>query len=200
MAIVSGPSEVLSKLKAFLLANTSLKKCFDGFPLPSQKIEYPSCSIMISSTNFMPSLPYVFSKGTLIATGADAGKTPIRRVVGTYDFKLQLDLWADTKQNRYALWEEFIKAFNKTEVPGISFQLTNYFNDYAHASLSDFQFLDSEPGSQRDEWRIKLVVIADCLAIVEENSFLIETVENNLETPQIIEADVELSSSSDMII
>jgi hypothetical protein len=200
LSVSSAPSEVVEKLKTFLLANVAgLAKCYDGFPRPDQALVYPSCTILISNTAFTPMMPYVHRKGEIVENEDETIEALVQRCIGSYEFRLQLDIWCATKPLRHAMWEKFVQAFNKSAVPGIDLQLTNYFDIFAHYSLSNFEFLDTEPGSQRDEWRIRATVLADCRAIVENTEHLITTIENNLTTPALIEDDDE-EDSVDLVI
>lgn len=180
---------LIKSLSTHLLANCkSLKKVYDNFPNPSQKLEYPCGTIFSGKPTFNPhGDQYVLFKGAVITTGADSGKYPVQRVVGNYEFKFQLDLWCSTKFERHAIWQEFFKGFNNnSSAMGLSLQLTEYFNTFAHYSITDFDFSDSEEQSQRSEWRIRVGILVDCVAVIERNESLIETIENNVETPETI--------------
>jgi len=187
-------ASVIKVLSAHLLARCpSLKKVYANFPNPSQKLEYPSVTVFTGKPKFNPhGDQYVIYKGDVITTGSDTGKFPVRCVVGNYEFNLQLDFWCSTKFERNAIWEEFFSGFNNnSSAMGLSLIMPEYFNTFAHYSISDFDLSDSEEQSQRSEWRIRVGVLVDCVAVIQRNESLIQTIENTLETPEMIEPPVE---------
>ena len=173
----------------------SLLEAYDDFPNPSQPLKMPGMSVFLRKPNFNPLSTYVLSKGALIASGADTGKYPVKRVVGSYDFNMQVDLWCPTKPSRHSMFQEFFAAFNNNAmVSGLSLQVADYHNQWVRFDMDDPEFVDSQEGSQRNEWRVKIDVLANCKAIVSTNEYLIETIENNLETPDEIESPTEEES------
>jgi hypothetical protein len=173
---------IIGALAAHLKANVpALAAVYDDFPGPSQKLKYPCASIFTGQPKFEPLMPYVIAKGT----SADAdNRYLVRRCVGHYIFNLQLDVWCESKFDRHKMHELIFAGFNSDQkVMGLSKQLGDYFNEYARFSMTGFNFTDSEEASQRSEWRVKFDIVADCKAILETYEHLIETIENNLETP-----------------
>lgn len=183
---------VVKGLIANLKANMpALKQAYDDWPNPNQKLEFPSCSIFSGPMAFTPVMPYVTSKGAKITTGADTDKYPVRRVMGRWDFKLTIDLWADSKPSRATIENQLITAFNlNPDVAGIRIQLTDYYNEWVSFIIDRFSYPDSQEGSQRSEWRSKIEVLGTCRQVHEKNEFLIGTIENTLATPaEIVNTD-----------
>ena len=174
-----------------------LQAVYDDFPSPSQKLKYPCATIFTGNPELENLMPYVIAKGS----DADPdNKYMVRRVVGHYTFKLQVDVWCETKFDRHRLHELIFTGFNTNAAQmGISKQLDEYFNEYARYTMTGFKFMDSEEGSQRSEWRVKFDVMVDCKAVIERYEHLMETIENNLETPT---DDIEgpLVEASELII
>lgn len=175
----------------------SLKQAYDDWPNPNQKLEYPCLSIFSRNPSYMGVNPYVISKGDPIISGPDEDKVPVRTVIGMWDFKFQIDLWADSKPTRAKIEKELMAAFSKDRsTSGVNLQLTDYFSEWVHFDLADFAYADTEEGSQRSEWRVKVDVLANCREIIETNEFIIETIENNLETPNTIPSSPEDGGTS----
>lgn len=183
------PSRALLKgLITHLKANMpSLAEAYDDFPNPNQKLKYPCLSIFAKAPEYQPMMPYVVGKGSVIVGGPDDGKVPVRKVMGAFEYKLQIDLWADSKPARAKIESELLGAFSKDpSVAGISLQLADYFNEWVRFDITSFDYPDSGEASQRSEWRTLITVLASCKHIAETNAFVIETIENNLETPDSI--------------
>lgn len=187
-------ASVVKYLSSYLKVECpSLKNAYENFPNPSQVLEYPSLTIINAGKSvFTPyGDQYVIYKGDVIDSGEDIGKFPVRRVVGNHVFNFQLDFWCSSKPERHAIFKEFFNAFNKdTNAMGLSLQMEDYYNTFAHYSITDLDTSDSEDQSQRSEWRIKIGLVVDCMAVIERNELLIQTIENTLETPNVIPAPV----------
>lgn len=158
----------------------SIEQAIDDFPNPSENLVYPSATVFTSSPRYTSRDPYVASKGAKIVGGADDGKTPVRYVVGSYEFSLQVDLWTAYKAQRPDLYEEFFRAINKQMTPmGLSLPLTDYYGSIAHYHITGLAFIDTEGDSQRQDWRCKVDVICTVNHVFEKLEFVIETIENN---------------------
>lgn len=180
---------VIKNLGTFLSANMALLQDVQyEFPAPNQALKYPSMSIFQQNPKFTPMPNYVFGKGDEILTGPDAGKTPIKRVVGQYDFSIQLDFWCRSKFERENVLEQFHAAMSKNpDVSGISLQMADYHGVWIHYDLSAYNYVTDDADSTRSEWRGKVDIVANCFAISEGTDYVIETIENNLEFPQVID-------------
>ena len=185
---------VLLGLNKFLLANMpSLKKTYDDFPNPNEKLVYPCLTTMAKEPDYKPCMPYVIFKASEpVESGPNAGKTLIRKVKGSFDFNLQLDMWATSKPDRANIEKELFAAFNKSEdVTGISLQLTDYFDEWVHYGINGISYPDSEGGSQRNEWRTMIRVLVNCREVIESYANLIQTIDNDLEVTEDIPAPEE---------
>lgn len=195
MTILTGnPSavrEVVGALQTFLLANTAgkIQKVYAQFPATNEKLVFPAMSIIAKDPKFTPAMPYVVEK--IAAVEGDVSQT-VRRVVGQYDIAMQMDLWAAYKPQRDSLYEDVFNAFNLNEdVPGISLQLSGYYDQWVHFSLAGMSFIGDEAADQRGEWRVLIQVLATVNAITEKVADTIQTIENNLETPESIDVPEE---------
>ena len=85
-------------LVGFLKTNMpSVQQAVDDFPNPNQKLIFPAISVMTKSPVYVPFQPYVIAKGEKdLATG----KYPVTKVMGSWDFSFQIDLWAESKPAR----------------------------------------------------------------------------------------------------
>lgn len=177
---------VLSALGAHLKANMpSLQQVLLDFPDAGTVLKMPSLTIFSgASPAFMPLDPYPLEQGDTVNHRA-----LVKRVVGEYDLNLQLDLWCPNKLTRSKLWEEFFKAFNPEVSPmGLSLQLMDYHEIWCRYDLTGYDLGDSEESSQSGQWRARINVLANTRAVIEKTEFVIETIENTLETPDNIDA------------
>lgn len=160
----------------------SLADVLEDFPSANEEMQLPALSIFSGQPKYASELaPYLF---TAIPTADVNHKAPVKLVVGQYDFEMQIDIWCGTKEERFKLYDEFFAAINKLQIPmGLSLVLVDYHNTVARYDISGHRFDDSEAGSQRAEWRVKVDLLATCKAIMERDEFIItEPIENNLET------------------
>lgn len=172
-----------------------LQAIYLDFPAPSDNLLYPCMTIFQNNPTFTNRQHYVIYKGAKIETGPDSGKYPVLKVVGTYDWTMQLDLWARNKQERHTLYEKLFIAFNSGRTGGINLQLVDYYNTWASYCISGLSLITDEAEAQRGEWRAKVTVLGNCYAIVQSNEFLMETIENSIETPDAIAPPEEPSST-----
>lgn len=164
----------------FKTAVPTLLEVYDDFPAPNQALKYPCGSIFTGAPQLLNGLPYVVGK---VAPVSPETRWTVRRCVGIWEFKLQVDLWLDNKFMRHDMQEQIVKAFAGGSVPGVNLQLADYFGEWAHFSLVGHSFPDNEQESQRSEWRLKLDVLADVKCLVESLDYLVVEVDNQLTTP-----------------
>lgn len=179
MAIESVTEEIGKRLAAHLkLLVPKLHKVTLEFPEPNEKLDYPCLTIDNGAPEFRAIAPYTMNELVVKNHMADA-----IWVVGIYDFKMQLDLWARNKEERDDLFHLLFEALNPNITPmGLSLRLTDYYNVWCRYDLTGHDFPDSERASQQGEFRAKLDVIANCKAIRAGRSRVMETIENNLQT------------------
>lgn len=153
------------------------------WPEPNQILKFPSITLMTLAPTFNNEMPYVLSLGVELNNKSDN-----LYVVGNYEYKLQLDLWCRSKQERFLAYSEIFKALNPTIAPmGLSLQLKDYYDLWCRYDFVGHSFEDGEIGSQRNEWRVKLNLLANCKAVLDKREYIIDTNEINLTTPDIIE-------------
>ena len=149
-----------------------LLAAYDEFPSNNLSILLPSISIFASTNvKFTPGLPYALELPTDLAE--DVHTSRIQYVVGDYDFKLQLDIWAKNKEERDDIFDALFNALNPDINPmGLVLELTEYFGvlcDYVYVGHT---MQDSAERSDRDEWRISLSLLVTCKAIRERTEFI----------------------------
>lgn len=190
--VTSALDEVIFRLAEEVRARVpEIKQVLEEWPNANQELQYPALSIL-SATNVQqtPCHPYLLEVGTIDAQNKSINKW----IVGNFDWKLQLDVWCGNKPERNTMHEaistklfvgQFLDSIN--EITGISLQLLNYHNILCRYDLVGYRFDDSEAGSQRQEWRIKMDVLAHCKQIVEKEEFQI--VETEI-TDEFINTDI----------
>jgi hypothetical protein len=168
--------------KSLKAAMPSLQAVGYEFPAPNVGLKYPSLTILAGNPVFTPLDPYLLEQ-----SDTEGHKASVARVVGSYDLTLQLDLWCRDKVERANLWEEFFAAINPEITPmGLSLQLDGYYGIWCRYDLTGYALDDSEVSSQRGEWRARINVLANTRAVLEKTEFVIDTIENNLTTPDTI--------------
>lgn len=165
----------------------NLEQVLYDFPAPNITLKYPSLSIISGDPTFAAEAnSYIISQGD---TNPDTQKASVARVVGTYEFKLQIDFWCRDKVERFKIYDQFFKAFHtQIEPMGLNLQLSNYYDLWCRYDQIAYHYEDSQIGSQRAEWRVIIDLLAQCRAVLESDEFIVETVETVLTTPQTIES------------
>ena len=162
----------------------SIEKAYDEFPNQQQKLVMPSFSVTIQTPKLEPRTPSTISIGTKITEGENANKALIRRVIGVYDFSLQLDFWCESKVQRHDIYEEFINALNNNQsTAGMILTLEDYYGEKMTIDAVDPSFVDdNEESAQRGEWRFKVNVFGNSRCIQEKLEYIISKVEVDLQT------------------
>ena len=168
--------EVIKRLGNHLSTGmTSLSEVIDGFPEGNVELSFPALSVMeVGNTEYIPEMspyPYVdIEAGDIVDHSSE-----VKYVIGQYNYQLQLDLWCRSKEERDDLVEEFMQSFN-SQFPllGLNLTLTDYHGIYCSYSMNGYSKEDAEISSQRQEWRVKLNILANCKAILGKDEFMIE--------------------------
>lgn len=147
---------------------------YDDFPSASQQLKYPCASLFMRSPTLQNAMPYVVARGE---PNASTHKALVRRCVGRWEVKFQLDVWCANKFERHAFQEKLFLALKQ----GVTLTLADYFNELASYTMLGLTFPDRMEESQRDEWRIKIDLVADVRATTESLDYLMETIENNFD-------------------
>lgn len=186
MSAVSCTKSVKKALAAFLKAQMpSIRQAYDDFPTPNQDLDMPCLSVFQKNPSYGPCMPYEIYKGPILPNNTAI----IRRVVGFWDFSMQVDLWAPTKVQRDELMEELVLAFNVGRVPGINLKMADYFDMYATFTFSKVETFEDSAASQRGEWRAVATMLAQSRAVVETTEAIMTVIENNLTVVDNIPAE-----------
>jgi len=152
-----------------------LRQVIDEWPNENYKLTMPSVSIITTSTEFRPELTYQSLTGTITNH-----KAKDLYCVGFYDVKLQLDVWAKTKEERNDIFDLLFIALNKNISPmGLSLQLEDYYNQWCQYLLVGHNIADSEERNQRNEWRVTIDLLVNCKAIMERTDSIMTNVDQD---------------------
>jgi len=163
------------------------KQVLNQFPESNRKLKYPSMSIFAVDTPITPVPRYEHEIGPLNEEDPDNKFSINKYVTGKLDGKLQLDLWAQSKEQRGEMVNLVQEAFESQETTsGLTITLKNYHDILSRFDLVGVSFPDSEESSQRKEWRAKLDVLVNCKTITAKKQSVIVTPELDLETPESI--------------
>ena len=183
-------SEIVPKTlgKHLVGSVSSLREYYQEFPSANRKLRMPSISVFVSSAPFRAITPYL--KKEVTPADITNSKANVLWVVGIYDFTMQVDLWARTKEERDDLTDQLFNALNPNINPmGVVLPMEEYFGQLCDYVYNGHETNDSEERSQRDEWRMTFNVLATCRAIRTEKAFIIEQTQTSAE----LEADGEIS-------
>lgn len=182
---MKAPEAIIKGLTSHLkLVAPSLQAVYDEWPNASQKLLFPSITLLIGEPKFIQVHNYVVGKNT---TPEIDGKYKYQKVNGSFDFTLKAHLWADSKPKRHELFDLFMNVMNPSlNVSGLRLKLTNYFDEWATFDVSNVVWLDNEESVQRSERRVIVDILVNVRSVIETSDYLIETIENNLETPASI--------------
>lgn len=180
---MSSPVKEMTKALAARLGLIPGLTVRDGFPAANLALVMPSLTITVGEPEFMNLQPYEITR-----TAPNVGnQTTVKRVVGQYDFRLQLDLWARSTTERDAFFELIFAKLNPDVEPmGLRLKLTAYHDEWVAFSLDKHQIVDDEAGAQRQEWRMRFDLLATCKAILSKDEFAMIDIENLLSTPDTI--------------
>ena len=181
---MKAPEAVIKSLAAYIKLAMPTLQVSEDWPNPSQNLKFPSLSILTSEPVFTQQENYVIWKST---TPELDGKFKVRKVNGSYDFVLKAHLWADSKPKRHELYDSFMNMMNPNfTVSGLRLKMTNYFDEWATFDVSRNVWLDNEESVQRAERRVIVDILVNCRSVVETTDYLIQQIENTLETPASI--------------
>lgn len=172
-------TEVVPKvLGTYLKDNVSaLREWYDEFPSSNRRMDMPSVSIFAKSPEFKPSAhPHLLNPvdpGDIVNSKANT-----LWVVGDYDFSLQMDLWAGSKEELDDLYDALFNALNPSITPmGLTLPMEEYYNQLCSYLYVKHSREASEIASQTDEWRITFDILATCQVIRNSKEFIIESTE-----------------------
>lgn len=183
MAISKCVEAVTDALADYFDANMrELEQVLTEFPMANVKLKMPSLTIATGNPVFSNLDPYELEKGAAVSHASS-----VKYVVGMYDFDMQVDLWARTPAERSTMLERFMVVFNRDVIPmGLRLKLNKYHDVWCNYSMIGHSLDDSEASSQRAEWRATIKLVANTRAVISKSEYLMETIENNLTTPDNI--------------
>ena len=172
-------TEIVPKvLGQYLLNNVDqLEEFYDEFPSSNTRLEMPSVSIFAKNPEFKPmAVPHLLK--TISSADIVNSKANTLYVVGDYDFNLQVDLWAGSKEELDDVFDSVFNVLNPQISPmGLTLQMEEYYNILCSYDYVGHSREASEITSQTDEWRIVLNVLATCQVIRNSKDFIIESTE-----------------------
>lgn len=182
---------VPKRLGQYLLKTISdFKEFHPEFPPANMPLRLPSITIFAPDPDFRPLTPYL--KKPIDPANIKNSKAKVEYVVGIYDFTIQLDLWAGTKEERDDLFDQLFNALNPNVNPmGLLLVMEEYFDQICDYVYVGHKYGDAQERSQRDEWRLTLNLLATCNAIRVKKEFVIE----DLQTASEIEVTGEISNT-----
>jgi len=159
----------------------ALGEILSEFPAGNNELIFPALSITHADPELTNEMPYELCvcppSGALVA-----GK--IAWVVGQWDVKFQLDLWARSVFERDELALKLFKALNPRVNPmGLFLPMENYYNLQANLTTDGFAHMDEELGAQKGEWRTKFSVLVTVKQVLE-------TQESFITKPIVIQLDI----------
>lgn len=185
--MILGANEApISQLVKYLKENIpEFNKVYLEWPNHNEKFDMPCASVLtIGNPEYTNQMPVLWKN--------EAGTSYY--IVGFYDLTINIDLWAEYKQQRGDLMERVFDVFNKQFQDqglalGISLQLEDYHNVIARYDLNGYNYGDSEEASQRDEWRAKISVLVNLPRIMAK----VESVMENIEVDQDVDTDIVIN-------
>jgi len=164
--------QAVKVLADYLLANVSgIAQVLSEWPSANIELNYPAISITTKGAPFTPCDPYVLELGVL---DEEANSSINTYVIGQYDLKLQIDIWARNKEERYEYYDKFFSAFNASLRPvGLRLQLTEYYDRWIAYTETGYRFDDTQKGSETESWRVTVDIEATCDAVREAEEFII---------------------------
>lgn len=170
---ISNPVELaLDDLITYLKTQIAATAFIRDFPNRNEALVMPSITVTHNTDGAYESLdPYELSISTPVG---DSAAVTVIWIVGQWDFKVQLDLWAASKPARDKLFSDVYRAINKQIHPmGLSLPLPSYYGLFARFDINGFSHIDNEQAAQRQEWRTKIDLLANLKQAQEESAFII---------------------------
>lgn len=152
-------------LQRYLKANVlTLEEVYDEWPNHGDEMKVPCCSIITAGTpQYTNLMPYIFKR---IEDPDNDLNDLVSEVVGMYDSRIQVDLWTEYKIQRGEFHELILDAINKQylegdQPAGLSLTLDNYHDAIAHYDYVGYTYMDSDEGSSKTQWRVKIDIIVN---------------------------------------
>lgn len=176
-------TESMKALREFIVAAVpELADVMNEWPEANESLTYPTLSMIQGNPQYSNMIPEMLSKTDLDVEK----KTTSKWVVGMWDWKVQLDLWCGTKEERSTLSEKLFDVLNPDVLAvdgvknGLRLKLSAYHDIWVEFDISDQRVEDSEIGSQRREWRMQFTLLGNVNRVIERTDYGMETIENNV--------------------
>ena len=181
----------LQTLADFIECNIEGLTVYREWPYGNQVVAMPSITITTGKNIRTPEMPWVLSQ-----TPPDFNnKIVVTEVVANYDTEFQIDLWTKNKLDRTKYLSLIIALFNSqqtqslAETPntldlpdGLSLPMKCYFGDYARFEIESHEIMDDEAGAQRQERRVKIMVIVNVREIRQRMYYAMKKIQASLGT------------------
>lgn len=192
-------TNVIAALKKSLIAYLvteipTLLKIYDDFPNPSEVLSMPCATVFTGSPSYASISPYITSQDS---AGVGAHSAPVRYVVGSYEFPLQIDLWVPYKIQRTDFYDKLFNAINKVVNPmGLFLPLTDYYGEIAEIHITGFKYIEDEASAQRKEYRVKVDLRATVNHVVQKTENLMQDLQlvdgaGNETTNPVTDGDID---------
>ncbi len=184
--MIEPSKHIIRALADYLQAELpDLADVIENFPQPSEELQLPCVSVFIGQPAFTNKMPELL--GTADLSPPVANKKRSTYAVGSYDYRLQLDIWTGSKEERHQIFSDLFAAINKNVNPmGLSLTLADYNNEICRFDMVGHQFMDAEVNAQRQEWRVQVTVLAHGRVLMTKDEFIMSNIENNFSTPNNI--------------
>lgn len=148
---------------------SEFNEVFDEFPAADCEVELPSCSISTVGTplytNLMP------EEHKRYEDEDNSNNDTVIDIIGQYDARYQVDIFAGYKIQRSRLMESVIDALNleqiESDLPsGLSLVLEEYHDVIARYDQVGYTYIDGEQNSQKGQWRVKLDLIVNYSKVI----------------------------------
>ena len=165
--------EIASSLADFIDDSIRFAQIILNWPEANQTLRYPCLSILPGKPDFTPEQPSELSIRDESLTA-----TFVKYRVGTYDFRIKINIWCRSRAERDSMQERVFQAFySQNDNGSVSLELKQYHNVKAGFSLNAWEYVDSEEATQRKEWRVSFDVLSNCISVVEKSINLMKTIE-----------------------
>lgn len=146
-------------------------KVLSEWPNRNDQLTIPCAAVLMVEPGFTGCAPYLIESGVVDAVTNTATN---RYVVGQYDSRIQVDVWAKNKPERAAICQALFNLIHGIRATGYNIQLSSYFDRWACFSMeSGPKFSQDEQAATRQEWRAMFMFEVGCNAVREGVDYMI---------------------------
>lgn len=188
----------LLELRDYLAMAISGLTVIPEWPGANERLVYPSATLFSGAVQTKNRSPEQIA----ITQPDGDNKVTVTQVVGEHDFKLQVDLWCATRQERDVVLGQVIAAINaQCQAPtgedrpaGLSLQLETYFGEWARFDLDGSRYVDDEAAAQRQERRAKLDLLVNCRALNQRTYYAMKSIQVGVGVATTDPTDIDLET------